>query len=95
MRGTMAGMKRSSLRLSLREMFLLVLVVGMGLGWYREYQIAAPIRAAYRNLEPHISQHQLSTSRTDGRYRGMYFEVHAMTQEYLDSPEAQAGDRVP
>ncbi len=44
MRGTIGAMKiPNSLRLSLRDLFWLLLVVGMGLGWYREYCFAYPL----------------------------------------------------
>ncbi len=52
MRGTMDLMKTpQSLRLSLRELFLLVAFVAAILGWYREHRASAPVREGYENLK--------------------------------------------
>jgi hypothetical protein len=74
-----------SLRLSLRELFLLVALVATGMGWHREYQIAAPIRDACRTLEPDISKHQMAIAQEGGEYRGVHFWVSAVTHEYRDA----------
>jgi hypothetical protein len=81
----------NSLRLSLRDLFWLILVVGMGLGWYLEYRFAAPMRAGYRYLEPDIGKHEMEAVATSGEYRGVYFEVKAMTREYREQPDEPVG----
>jgi hypothetical protein len=74
------------LQLSLRELFLLVALVATGLGWYREFTIAATTRDAVTV----VRESDFSTSRMMrcfGEFRGVKFSVTAATPEWWAGKE--------
>jgi hypothetical protein len=68
MRGTLAAMKTPQwLKLSLRDLFWLILVVGMGLGWYRDTRRERDVRqflSALDFLATYDPPHGIVTSLT-------------------------------
>jgi hypothetical protein len=78
----------NAFRVSLRDLFWLILVVGMGLGWYRERQVARPIREAvslynHSKAKPAIRSSSPNTA-AYGAYGDVRFIVMAVDPEMWD-----------
>ncbi len=71
----------SLLRLTLRDMFLLVALAGIGLGWYREYRLNAPLREAIDkfNFSPGSGQ---QAAYGYGSYKGTRLLVVVASDRY-------------
>jgi hypothetical protein len=78
----------NAFRASLRDLFWLILVVGMGRGWYREYHIARPTREAvslykHSKAKPAVRS-SLPNTAAYGAYGDVRFIVMAIDPELWD-----------
>jgi hypothetical protein len=73
----------NSLRLSLRELFLLILIAAMGLGWYREYRFAAPMHQALAEMRNRSPAYPVGISHA--LHSDVVFQVFALGKGFREN----------